>query len=239
MIFGAILAGGVGSRMGIEGMPKQYLPLGDKPVFIHTLEKFLLCGRFDAIYIGSHPDWVVYAKEEIGKYAFGSTPVRVVSGGVDRNDTIDRVISAIDCDYGIGTDDVVVTHDSVRPFVTLPIIEENIDAAVKYGACDTVIPATDTIVRSEDGSLISSIPVRSQMYQGQTPQSFKIKLFRESYGALTQSEREDLTDACKIFVMKNMPVHLVMGDPSNIKLTTLVDYRMAQALLDCGASAND
>ena len=52
MIFGAILAGGTGSRMNIADMPKQFLPLGDKPIVVHTLEKFLLCGQFDAIYLG-------------------------------------------------------------------------------------------------------------------------------------------------------------------------------------------
>ena len=68
MIFGAILAGGVGSRMNIESMPKQYLPLNEKPVFIHTLEKFLLCSEFDAVFIGTHGDWVEYTKDAVAQY---------------------------------------------------------------------------------------------------------------------------------------------------------------------------
>ena len=71
MIFGAILAGGVGSRMNIESMPKQYLPLNEKPVFIHTLEKFLLCSEFDAVFIGTHGDWVEYTKDAVAQYGFG------------------------------------------------------------------------------------------------------------------------------------------------------------------------
>ena len=63
MIFGAILAGGVGSRMNISDMPKQFLPLGDKPIIIHTLEKFLLCERIDEIYIGVHPNWLVHMED--------------------------------------------------------------------------------------------------------------------------------------------------------------------------------
>ena len=85
MIFGAILAGGVGSRMNIESMPKQYLPLNEKPVFIHTLEKFLLCSEFDAVFIGTHGDWVEYTKDAVAQYGFGETPVHVVQGGADRN----------------------------------------------------------------------------------------------------------------------------------------------------------
>lgn len=81
MIFGAILAGGVGSRMNIESMPKQYLPLNEKPVFIHTLEKFLLCSEFDAVFIGTHGDWAEYTKDAVAQYGFGETPVHVVQGG--------------------------------------------------------------------------------------------------------------------------------------------------------------
>ena len=56
MIFGAILAGGVGSRMNIADRPKQFLQLGDKPIIVHTLEKFLLCSRLDRVYVGVHPN---------------------------------------------------------------------------------------------------------------------------------------------------------------------------------------
>ena len=73
----------------------------------------------------------------------------------------------------LAEDTVVVTHDAVRPFVTHRIIEENIELAQAGYACDTVIPATDTIVESMDGQAISAIPDRSKYYQGQTPQSFR------------------------------------------------------------------
>lgn len=76
---------------------------------------------------------------------------------------------------GINNDDVIVTHDAVRPFLTQRIIKENIEVAEKYGAVDTVIEAIDTIVMSKDKQNIHSIPVRNEMYQGQTPQSFNIK----------------------------------------------------------------
>ena len=68
MIFGAILAGGVGSRMNIADMPKQFLPLGDKPIIIHTLEKFMLCSKMDKIYIGVHPSWLLHMEDLIEKF---------------------------------------------------------------------------------------------------------------------------------------------------------------------------
>ena len=69
------------------------------------------------------------------------------------------------------------------------------------------------------------------MYQGQTPQSFQISLIKRLYLSLTEEEKEILTDACKICVVRDQPVHLVEGEISNIKITTISDYKIAQAML--------
>lgn len=230
MIFGAILAGGVGSRMNIADMPKQFLMLGSKPIIIHTVEKFLMCSRLDKIYIGVHPDWMLHMQDLIEKYGLDAEKLVCVPGGKDRNSTIFNIINSIKERYGDDEDNIVVTHDSVRPFVTNRIIDENIDAAIKYGACDTVIAATDTIVTSENGSTITSIPNRKFMYQGQTPQSFRVNLLFEMYNDLTDAEKSVLTDACKICVVRDYPVHLVEGEVSNLKITTVADYKIAMAL---------
>lgn len=232
MIFGAILAGGTGSRMHMADMPKQFLTLGDKPIVVHTLEKFLTCARLEQIYIGVHPDWVGYMHDLVDKYTpFARDRIEIVAGGTDRNETILNVINGIEEKHGASPDHIIVTHDSVRPFVTLRMIEENIDAALEYGAVDTVVPAIDTIVASEDGQAISEIPNRAWMYQGQTPQSFKVSLLKDLYLSLAEEEKKVLTDACKICVVRHYPVHLVSGSQTNIKITTPGDYKIAQAIL--------
>ncbi|MEE0931158.1 MAG: 2-C-methyl-D-erythritol 4-phosphate cytidylyltransferase [Acutalibacteraceae bacterium] len=230
MIYGAILAGGTGTRMHVSTMPKQFLPLRGKPIIIHTLEKLLACNKFHAVYLGIHPDWMSYMYDLLDKYDIDTTRVRLSPGGETRNDTIFRIIEEINRDYGQNDDDIIVTHDAVRPFVTLRIIEENIEAAEKYGACDTVVCATDTIVRSENGEEISEIPNREFMYQGQTPQSFKVKMLKELYAQLTPAEKETLTDACKICVIKNVPVKLIKGETLNMKITTVNDYEIAEVI---------
>lgn len=234
MLFGAILAGGVGSRMNIESMPKQFLPLGSKPIFMHTLEKFLLCGRFDAIYIGVHPDWVDFVEDELASAELDCTSVFIVKGGSDRNDTIMNIIDGIESEFGSSDDHIIITHDSVRPFVKISTIQANIDAMKSCDACDTVIPATDTIVHSSDGKTIDSIPVRSAMFQGQTPQSFRIAALKRVFANLDNNQKQSLTDACKMFVLNGESVALVEGDVTNIKLTTIMDYKVAQAMLDSG-----
>ncbi|MBS6694818.1 MAG: 2-C-methyl-D-erythritol 4-phosphate cytidylyltransferase [Firmicutes bacterium] len=115
--------------------------------------------------------------------------------------------------------------------VTYRIIKDNIEAAEKFGACDTVVPATDTIVESRDGYSITAIPSRADLYQGQTPQSFKALKLKKLYEQLTEEEKAILTDAAKIFVIKGEPVSLVRGENSNIKITYPYDLTVAESLL--------
>lgn len=231
MIFGVVLAGGIGSRMGNVDKPKQYLLVGDKPILIHTLERFYIESEFEKILVLCPAEWVSHTKNLIRKYMDDSRRVVVLQGGVTRNETIMNSIRYIEENYGLSDDTIVVTHDSVRPFVTQRIIEENIKYAKKYGACDTAVAATDTIVCSEDNQVISEIPNRSKMYQGQTPQSFNALKLKNLYESLTEEEKNVLTDAAKIFVMKGEKVHIVDGEVFNIKITYPYDLRVAEALL--------
>lgn len=230
-VYGVILAGGQGTRMGNSDKPKQFLSVGGKPVIIHTIEKFIVNSRFAEIIVLVPKSWLAYTKDIVKKYISDFSKIAVIEGGNIRNETIMKSVDYIERQGKLEDDTIIITHDSVRPFVTYRIIEENIRYAEECGACDTVIPASDTIVESRDGSFISGIPERKIMYQGQTPQSFKAKKLREIYESLTQEERAVLTDACKIYVLKNEPVHLVEGDVSNIKITYPHDLRVAEAIL--------
>lgn len=231
MIFGAILAGGVGSRMNIADMPKQFLPLGNKPIIIHTLEKFLSSERVDYIYIGVHPEWEEHMINLINEYFNkNKNKFKVVAGGGSRTDTVFNIIDRIERDFGESEENIVLTQDSVRPFVTKKMIEENIDAAIKHGAVNTLSRAVDTIVVSNGERFIENIPDRSHMYYGQCPQSFNISLLKKYYALLSDEQKSALTDACKIFVLNNHPVYIVDGDYTNLKITTMGDYKIAQAI---------
>ncbi|MCM1179157.1 MAG: 2-C-methyl-D-erythritol 4-phosphate cytidylyltransferase [Clostridium sp.] len=230
-VYGVILAGGKGTRMGNVEKPKQFMEIGNKPIIVHTIEKFIMNPEFEHVLVLSPKQWIKHTEDLIRKYIPMDDRIKVIEGGVTRNDTIMNAISYIERIGKLNDDTIIVTHDSVRPFVTHRILEENIKYAKEYGACDTVIPATDTIVESVDHQLISHIPDRSTMYQGQTPQSFRAKHLKAIYESLTVEEKEILTDACKILVIKGEHVHLVEGEESNIKITYPYDMRVAEALL--------
>ena len=232
MIFAAILAGGIGSRMGGTDTPKQFLPLGDKPVIVHTIEKFVINNKIDKIIVLTPQNFISHTTHLIEEYIGDDSNVIVIEGGETRNDTIMNSINYIEENFGIDEDSIIITHDSVRPFVTHRIIEDNIEAAKRYGACDTVVPATDTIVESINGTTIESIPVRDYYYQGQTPQSFNIKKLFNLINSLTEEESNILTDACKIFTLKDEDVHLVEGEVTNIKITYPYDLKLANTILE-------
>lgn len=225
MIFAAIAAGGIGSRMN-SPIPKQFLPIGDRPILIHTLSRFMQCGRFDCIYIGIHPDYVSYTEKLLDEFSLDKKRIRLVFGGADRSSTLFNIIDGIEDEFGESGEHIIVTHDAVRPNVRLETIEESIDAALKYGACCAVVPEVDTVIVSEDGENISAMPDRSKIYRSQTPQSFNINLLKRLYGELSEEDKKTLTDACKICFMRNVPVKLIKGDSSNIKITTEGDYKL-------------
>ena len=231
MVFAAVFAGGIGSRMGNSDTPKQYLELGGKPVIIHTVEKFFVNEEIDEILILCPKAWVAHTRDLVAKFLPEGKKITVIAGGATRNGTLENAIEYIESNCETDEDTVIVTHDAVRPFLTHRIICENVEAAKKYGACDTVIPATDTIVASEDGKMISSIPERNKMFQGQTPQSFRLKELDRVLSSLTEDEKAILTDACKIFTIKNKDVFMVNGEVFNIKITYPYDLKVAQTLL--------
>lgn len=235
MIFAAILAGGSGSRMGSTEKPKQFLQLGEKPVLIHTIEKFTLNDKFDEIIVLTPKEWIKHTQDLINKY-IPNEAVSVIESGKLRIDTVKNAMDYINEKYP-SKDNIIVTHDAVRPFLTYRIIEENIKKAEECGACNTIVPATDTIVRSLNGEFVEEIPNRSELYQGQTPQSFNLDKLQELYDKLDENQKQNLTDACKIFTLNGEDVAIVKGEVSNIKITYPYDLKVANFILK--ESGND
>lgn len=236
-IYAAILAGGSGKRMGNLNKPKQYLNLGDRPILIHTLEKFCVTGLFEKIIVLCPDSWIVQTRDIVKKYCPNYLDkIDVIEGGETRNDTILNALAYISETCDVDESSVIVTHDAVRPFVSYRIIEDNVQMAIEHGACDTCCPATDTIVKSESSDLIDDIPPRQFFYQGQTPQSFKVVELRNMLMSLTAEEKSYATDACKAYVLRGRPVYIVDGDSSNIKITYPTDILLAQALMGKNSS---
>ena len=239
MIFAGIVAGGSGTRMKNAPMPKQFLKVGGQPILVRTIKAFYDISEIECIYIGINADWYDYTAELLKSCGFDSERVFLIKGGADRNGTVMNILSAVKGRYGVNKGDVLVTHDGVRPFVSGKMIRDNISCAQKKYACGTYIPSEDTIIiKSADGVTVSQNLVRSELYRAQTPQSFEISKLCECIERLGEDKLGELTDTCGIFTACGLPIYIVEGEPTNFKITTEYDLKVARLLCQ-GAALPD
>lgn len=229
-VYALILAGGVGTRMGND-LPKQYIEIGGKPIIVHTIERFVKHDEIDRVVVVCPEKWIDYTRNIIEENGLPIDSISIIAGGITRNETLMNAIRYIEETDGVTDDTIIVTHDSVRPFVTDRIISDNIKTIRECGACTTAIGAVDTIAISGDGQIIDQIPERNSMYQVQTPQTFKAKRLKEHYYSLSEKEKEVLTDATKICIIKGDEVRLVRGEAFNIKITYPYDLMVAETII--------
>jgi 2-C-methyl-D-erythritol 4-phosphate cytidylyltransferase len=160
--------------------------------------------------------------------------IRITSGGADRNATVFKTIGEILNEHPLSESDIVLTHDGVRPFVSDEIINENIAAMNSFAAVTTALPSTDTILCSEDGSRIDSVPERSKMFRAQTPQTFRLSKLISAYESLDENQVSMLTDTASVFTTAGLDVGLVSGSETNIKITTPYDMKLAEMIIRNG-----
>ena len=217
-----ILAGGVGSRLGLS-TPKQFFKVAGKTVVEHTIEAFEHHPRIDEIAIVSNPFYITDFETMVLKNGWKKVK-KILKGGKERYDSS---LSAI---YAYDQSDVhLIFHDAVRPLVSHKIINEVIDALEAYQAVDVALPATDTIIEVE-GNLIHSIPDRSRLRRGQTPQAFTLDVIKRAYEEALKDPNFKATDDCGVVrkYLPEVPIYVVPGEESNMKLT----YKEDTYLLD-------
>lgn len=233
MIYGAILAGGVGSRVKSATIPKQFIELEGKPVIAYTIEHMLKVPRFDAIYIAVHKEWIEYMEQLVADFIPKELQckVKLTDGGKERLDSIRNVTDAICRENVLGEQDVIVIHDAARPFVTEKILNDSIDCALAHGAVVAALPASDTILHSVNGTEVSDIPNRSIVYHGQAPDSFNLKLFLDMQAALSEEQKKTITGTSQICTLNGVVLHMVEGDSINFKITTDSDLLIAKNII--------
>ena len=218
-----IAAAGSGTRMASD-RPKQFLQLAGTPVIIHTLKVFEQCESINEVIL------VLPAAESAGFLSlaakFGLRKMaRVVPGGVTRADSVKRGLMAIRA----ATAEIVAVHDGVRPFVTAEEIDAVVAAAQTDGAAILVAPVTDTIKQISDGRVVQTLD-RGGLRRALTPQCFRYELLRDAY---QQADVNDpaLTDESALVEQLGHAVSIVEGSARNIKITTVDDLAIAEAIL--------
>ena len=231
MLYYMIMAGGIGSRMNSPELPKQYLKIDDEPIIVKTIRNFEDFGSFAAGVVCCPIDWIEYTKAMLLENGISSDSITVISGGKNRNCSVKNGCRFLSENYNITDDDIILTHDAVRPFINSRIIKENISAVNEFGAANTVMPVYDSIIRSTDSEYLNECVKRDDIYRVQTPQSFRLKELEFVINSLTDEELASYTDVASIFHNKGYNVRLVKGSDNNIKITTPFDLAVAQAII--------
>ncbi len=215
-----IVAAGSASRMG--GIDKVMAPLDGEPMILHTVRRFQDCDAIKEIVVVTRPDLLIPIMDLCHDFAKVKA---VVVGGASRDESVTMGLNTLSDKVRL-----VAVHDGARPLVTWELIDRVVRAANTYGAAAPAIPVKDTI-KVVQGGLVQETPDRATLQAVQTPQVFDFDLLR---GALRKAKRDGvaLTDDCSAVEHMGMAVKIVEGDEENIKVTTPVDLKIAQMLLE-------
>ena len=220
-----ILAGGVGVRMGLA-IPKQFVPIAGRTSLEHTVAVFEACDAIDDIVVMMDPTSLPLAQKLLPPARFTKVSAILV-GGKDRNETSFLALQHIS-----GSDTKVIFHDAVRPLIDASIITACVTALDTYDAVDTGIASADTIIEVDDQDHIRAVPTRSSLRRGQTPQAFRRETILRAYALAHEDPEFAATDDCSVVLryLPDVPILVVPGDESNIKITHPIDVHLADKL---------
>ena len=229
MIAAVIVAAGRGQRMGGD-QPKQLLPIGGKPILMHTLTVFLSFGNIDTIILVIPQNWIDTIQSLLSSQDSVAKDIRLVAGGDRRQASVYNGLQAIDAQEGI-----VLIHDGVRPMVTHGLIEACIQGAQEWGACIPALSVNDTLKRVDNQARVESTVDRKNLRLAQTPQAFDLSLIR---GAHQQAAAEgwQVTDDASLIEALGRKVKVIPGIAENFKITTPQDLQLAEILLKINKS---
>ena len=223
-IAAVILAAGSGLRMG-KSIPKQFLKVNGKAVFLHTLRHFLDCNFFGEILIVVNRDWINRARKMTVEFS-KDRRIKFVIGGKNRKDSVYSALIFLK-DRGV---DYVLFHDAVRPFINKNLIAATVADGIKYGAAIAGIEGTDLVAELERGKMNRILDSRSVFFT-QTPECYKFDLILKIHEMSHKNKNLRRATNLELMLAFNKFVKLVKYNERNLKLTYSSDLRLASSLL--------
>lgn len=225
-----VVAAGASTRFDVK-TKKQFFILAGKPILVHCLEVFNQSPLISRIVL------VVPANQQntvwrniVQKYRLNKI-FNIVPGGKERADSVWNGLQALHTsDSGFQIPELVLIHDGVRPFITDKMILDTVRAAKKTGAATIATKVTDTVKSANQHLIIEQTIPRDKLWCVQTPQGFKFSLLLDAYTRAKKTKLK-VTDDAGILEHLGIPVTLVPGSITNIKITTKLDVNIAKALL--------
>jgi 2-C-methyl-D-erythritol 4-phosphate cytidylyltransferase len=220
-----VLGGGTGTRFG-AALPKQLLALNGRTLVEHCVAAFAASAGLDEILLVMPP-----AYHEEAKRLVGGQVSAIIEGGATRSDSVRNALAHIGARYDAAETGVLI-HDAARPLVTRRIIADCMKALKEYDAIGTAVPTSDTILAVENG-VIAHVPPRETLYRAQTPQCFRLETIARAHALAAADPAFQPTDDCGVVLryLPDVPVHIVPGSETNLKVTYPTDLAIAEALL--------
>lgn len=228
MVVALLTAAGTGTRMG-QDIPKQFMHVDNKPLIIHTMEAFQNHPNVDSIMVVTLPEW----KAVLQAYAnqFSITKLKwVVPGGATGQESIHNGL--IQLSNELSNDDVVMIHDGNRCLVSSEIISNSLAIFHMYGSAVAAIPCVEAVFRSNDNGRSSndSIP-REQLIRTQTPHTYTLEKLLWAHKEAEIRKIENTAASCTLMQMLGEVVYFSKGSEMNLKITTVEDMMIFEALL--------
>lgn len=224
-----IIAGGVGERMH-QNIPKQFLNVHDKPVIIYTLEVFQKHPNIDAIEVVCLDGWQEILSAYAKQYRITKLE-KIVRGGDKGQDSIRNGVYDLIERY-TDNDDIVLIHDAIRPLVSTDIISDSLRVCRTYGNATTVIPCASAMLVTEDGLESNSQIPRDNLKMTQTPQTFYLHELCEMHKLALEKGITNSVASCTMYMELGRKIYLSNGSEKNIKITTIEDIEIFEALLN-------
>ncbi len=222
-------AAGSGARMGTE-VKKQYLSLAGIPVLGHVLKIIEKCVFVQNVVIVAGSGEERYCREAVVEKLGLKKVTAIVPGGKKRQDSVYNGLLALSSGTG-----VVVVHDGARPILDPKYLKTVVEAAVTYGAATCAVPVKDTVKSIDAQGFVARTIPRSKLVLTQTPQAFRYDIIMEAHRR-ARGEKYTVTDDAGLVEHLGLPVKIVPGDYSNLKITTPEDLIIASAMLNKGVS---
>jgi len=219
-----VVAGGLGSRIK-SNIPKQYLKIGGKEIIIHTLQKFEKIEQIDEIIVAVNKDYLKFCEEELLR-AYELHKCKFIEGGETRQESVYNGLKCVKNDT-----EIVLIHDSVRPFVEESKILELIQETFKNGSCTLGVKVKDTIKICNIEREIIKTPKRETLWAMQTPQCFKYEILRVAH-EIAISENFVGTDDCILVERIGGKVKVIESSYGNIKITSEEDLKYSEFVID-------
>lgn len=218
-----IPAAGMGRRMNAS-VNKQYLKINEKPILAYTLDVFENCPLVDEIILVINPEEQQLCREQVIE-AYSYTKIKVTAGGNTRQESVYAGLKAVN-----PLTKIVLIHDGARPLIRESVIRRSIEETIKHRATVVGVPAKNTIKVMNEAGFVEATPDRNYLVEIQTPQTFAYDLITEAHQKALASGVVGTDDAFLVEWMQ-IPVKIVVGDYTNIKITTPEDLTIAAAII--------